>query len=106
MLGGVLRSILGRLLPKLTKPAAAVLKNVLAPLGLSSEMSGIDRAIQKNKKKIHGTVTVVIFSDEGINDMVKIVKALEDSDVLMKGVCETLKNDIKKVVLYQFFQCC
>ena len=58
------------------------------------------------KKKIHGTVTAVIFSDEGINDMVKIVKALEDSDVLMKGVCETLKNDIKKVVLYQFYQCC
>ena len=47
MLGGVLRSILGRLLPKLTKPAAAVLKNVLAPLGLSSEMSGIDGDIQK-----------------------------------------------------------
>ena len=28
--------------------------------------------------------------------MTKIVKALEDSDVLMKGITETLKNDIKK----------
>ena len=28
--------------------------------------------------------------------MVKIVKDLEDADVLMKGVSETLKNDIKK----------
>ena len=28
--------------------------------------------------------------------MTKIVKALEDSDVLMKGIIETLKNDIKK----------
>ena len=26
----------------------------------------------------------------------KIVKALEDSDVLMKGITKTLKNDIKK----------
>ena len=47
MLGGVLGSILRRLLPKLIKPATAVLKNVFAPLGLSSEMSGIDGAIQK-----------------------------------------------------------
>ena len=31
--------------------------------------------------------------------MTKIVKALEDSDVLMKGIIETLKNDIKKEVL-------
>ena len=28
--------------------------------------------------------------------MTKIVKALEDFDVLMKGVTETFKNDIKK----------
>ena len=28
--------------------------------------------------------------------MTKIVKALEDSDVLMKGITQTLKNDIKK----------
>ena len=28
--------------------------------------------------------------------MTKITKALEDSDVLMKGITETLKNDIKK----------
>ena len=59
----------------------------------------------KKKKKIRGTVTTAIFSNEEINDMIKIVKVLEDSDVLMKGVSETLKNDIKKVVLYQFYQC-
>ena len=28
--------------------------------------------------------------------MTKIVKVLEDSDVLMKGITETLKNDVKK----------
>ena len=28
--------------------------------------------------------------------MTKIIKALEDSDVLMKGITQTLKNDIKK----------
>ena len=37
--------------------------------------------------------------------MTKIVKALEDSDVLMKGITETLKNNIKKEVLCLYYQC-
>ena len=41
-----------------------------------------------------GTKTVK-FSNKDLDDMPKIVKALEDSDVLMKGVTKTLKNDIK-----------
>ena len=47
-------------------------------------------------KKIHGSGTTVTFSNEEINDMIKIVKTLEDSDILLKGVTETLKNDLKK----------
>ena len=31
--------------------------------------------------------------------MVKIIKALEDSDILIKGSAEALQNDVKKVVL-------
>ena len=42
-----------------------------------------------------GTKTVRFFNKD-LDDMTKIVKALEDSDVLMKGITETLKNDIKK----------
>ena len=77
MPGSGLGSILIRFLPKFIKPAISVGQNILAPLGLSAAMSG---------KKIHGTETTVIFSNEEITGMVKIVKALEDSDVLMKGV--------------------
>ena len=40
--------------------------------------------------------TTVKFSSEEIDDMIKILKALEDSDILMKGSTETLQNDIKK----------
>ena len=39
------------------------------------------------------------FSNKYLEDLTKIVKALEDSDVLMKGIIETLKNDIKKELL-------
>ena len=47
-------------------------------------------------KKIYDSGTTAIFSDEGINDVVKIAKALEDADILVKGVTKTLQNDVKK----------
>ena len=31
-----------------------------------------------------------------MNDIIKIVKALEDSNILLKGVTETVKNELKK----------
>ena len=101
--GGALGSGLTRFLPKLIKPATSVLKNVVAPLGLSAGMSGIDGAIQEKKKKYIEQVVFqtlfhiqLIFSNEEINDMVKIKKVLEDADVLIKGVSETLKNYAQK----------
>ena len=45
--GSGLGSILGRLLPKLIKPAILVGKNILAPLGLSATISTADVGIQK-----------------------------------------------------------
>ena len=47
MSGGALGSILGRLLPKLIKPAISLGKNILVPLGLSAAMSAADAGIQK-----------------------------------------------------------
>ena len=69
-------------------------QNILAPLGLSAAMSATDAAIQK---KVHGYgAKTVNFSNKDLDDMTKIVKALENSDVLIKGITETLKNDVKK----------
>ena len=47
MLGGVLGSNFGKLLPNLVKVAGPILKNVALPLGLSAAISGIDGAMQK-----------------------------------------------------------
>ena len=67
-------------------------KNILAPLGLSATAAAI-------QKKMYGSGTkTVTFSNEDLDGIAKIVKALEDSDLLMKGVTKTLKNDIKKEV--------
>ena len=101
MSGGSSGSILEKLLPNLIKIASPILNNVAIPLGFSAAMSGIDHSITK---KVHGSGTTVIFSNGEINDMIKIVKVLEDSDILLNGVVETLKNYIKMLVLYQFYQ--
>ena len=36
------------------------------------------------------------MSNEEINDIMKIVQALEDSGILMKGVTKTIENETKK----------
>ena len=71
-----------------------VAKKVLAPLGLTAAMSAIDAGIQK---KIHGSgTTTLIISNEEMNDMMKIVQALEDSNYLLKGVTKTIKYETKE----------
>ena len=96
--GGNLGYMLARILPKLIKPAISLGKNILGPLGLSVEMSATDAAI---KKKMYGSGSKTVkFSNVDLNDMTEIMKALEYSDVSMKGATKTLKSDIEKVVLY------
>ena len=43
-----------------------------------------------------GSGTTVIFSNEEINYIIKVVQALEDRDILLKRVTKTFKNYIKK----------
>ena len=42
-----------------------------------------------------GTTTLII-SNEKMNDIMKIVQALEDSNILLKGVTKTIKNKTKE----------
>ena len=74
--------------------AIPLAKNVLAPLGITAAASVIDPVIQK---KIHGSeTTTLIISNEKMNDRMKIVQALEHSNVLLKGVTKTIKNETKE----------
>ena len=53
--------------------------------------------MQKYTKKILGSGnTTLIISNEQMNDVIKIVQALEDSNILLKGVTETVKNETKE----------
>ena len=92
--GGFLGSLLSKLVGLLMKVAVPLAKNVLAPLGITAAASALDAGIQK---KIHGSGnTKLIISNKEMNDIMKIVQALEDSNILLKGVTKTIKNETKE----------
>ena len=90
---GFLRSLLSKLAGPLIKVAVPLAKNILAPLGITGAASAIDTGIQK---KIHGSRSTLIISNKEMNDIMKIVQALEDSNILLKGVTKTVKIEIKE----------
>ena len=92
--GGFLGNLLGKLAGPLMKVAMPLAKNVLAPLGLSAAMSAIDGSIKK-KMLGSGAATLIISNDE-MGDILKIVKSLEDSGILLKGVSETIQHEAKE----------
>ena len=75
------------------KVAMPLAKNVLAPLGLTAAMCAIDGSIQK---KTYGSGIKLIIEEEDMQDVIKIIKELENSDILLKGVSKTIKNEIKE----------
>ena len=88
---------LGKLLGPLLKTGLPLLKSVIKPLGLlglTAASSAVDAGVQK---KIYGSgTTTLITSNEEMNDIMKIVQALEGSGILLKGVTKTIKNETKK----------
>ena len=87
--GGFLGSLLSKLAGPSKKVAVPLAKNILALLGITSAASAIDAGIQNN---IHGSgTTTLIISNEEMNDIMKIIQALKDSNVLLKGVTKTIK---------------
>ena len=91
--GGFLGSLLSKLAGPLMKLAIPLVKDVLALLGITAAASAIDAGIQK---KIHGSgTTTLIISNEEMNGIMKIAQALEDSNILLKGVTKAIKNETK-----------
>ena len=98
--GGFLGRLLGPLLkaglPLMKSVIKSLAKSVLKPLGLTPAAAAADAGIYK---KIlgsgHNNTTLIISNDE-IDDILKIVKSLEDSGVLLKGVSERIQNEAKK----------
>ena len=92
--GGFFGNLLGKLAGPLMKVAMPLAKNVLAPLRLSAAMSAINGSIRK--KMLGSGVATLIISNDEMDDILKIVRSLENSGVLLKGVSETIQYEAKE----------
>ena len=104
------RGFLGRLLSPLVITGLPLIKNIieplnksiLIPLGLTASASAADAGIHTKilgfdhplDSALH--TTTLIISDDEMEDILKIVKSLEDSDLLLKGVREIIQNEVDK----------
>ena len=97
--GGFLGKLLGPLLktglPLIKSVIKPLAKSVLIPLGLTAAASAEDAGIHK-KILGSGNNTTLIISNYEMGDIIKIVKSLEDSGVLLKGVSETIQHEAKE----------
>ena len=78
-------------------------KSVLIPLGLTAAASSAGAGIHKKIPRLWSSFRLyfpynnkLIRSNDAMEDIMKIVKSLEDSGLLLKGVSETFQNDAKK----------
>ena len=98
--GGFLSRILSLLLNSglpLTKNVIKPLtKSVLIPLELTAIASTANAGIHKKILGFGYNKTTLIISNHEMEDIIKIVKSLEDSGLLLKGVSETVQNEAKE----------
>ena len=87
-----------KFLMPLLKSGSPLLKSAVKPLrmlGLTAAASAADAAI--NKKILgSGNHTILIISNNDMQDLLKIEKSLEDSGILLNGITETVKNEVKE----------
>ena len=81
------------LMKSVIKPLA---KSVLIPLGLTAAESAADAGIHKKILGSGHNNTTLIISNNEMDGILKIVKSLEDSGELLKGVGETIQNEAKE----------
>ena len=98
-LGGFLGRLLGPLLkiglPLMKNATKALTRSVLITLGLTAAAFAADAGIHK-KILGSGHNTTLKISNKEKEDILEIVKSLEDSGLLLKRVSETIKYEAKE----------
>ena len=98
-LGRLLGPLLKTGLPLIKSVIKPLAKSILIPLGLTAAASSADAGIHKKilgSGNCHPSSTTLIISNSEMNDIIKIVKSVKDSGLLLKGVTETFQNEVKK----------
>ena len=99
--GGFLGRSLGPLLktglPLITNVIKPLAKNILILLGLTAAASATSAGIHKKiLESGHNNNTTLTVSNNEIEGIIKIVKSLEDSGLLLKGVTGIAHNEVKE----------
>ena len=95
-----LGSFLSKLAGPLVNVAVPLAKDTLTPQGITAAASAIDARIKKTTttttttKNGPGTTTLII-SNKKMNEIMEIIQAVEDSNILLKGVTKIIKNEQK-----------
>ena len=87
-----------RFLAPLLKSGLPFLKSIIKPLGvlgLTAAASATDAAINKKVLGSRNHTTLIISIDD-MQDLLKIIKSLEDSGILLDRITETEKNEVKE----------
>ena len=72
-------------------------KNILIPSGSTTAASAADAEIHKKILSGHPSHnTALIISNDEMEDIIKIVKSLENSGLLLKRISETTQNETKE----------
>ena len=91
---------ISRLLGPLIKPGLPLIKNVIKPLAISVliplELTAAAADAGIYKKILGSGTTTLIISNEKMNNIMKIIQALEDSNILLKEVTKTVQNEVKE----------
>ena len=82
-------------LPLIKNVHTPLAKSLLIPLGLTAAASAADAGIHKKILGSQGHTTLII-SNKDMDHLIKIVKSLEDSGLLLKGLTESVQNEVKE----------
>ena len=87
-----------RFLAPLLKSGLSLLKPVIKPLGmlgLTAAASATDATINKNILESRDRTTLIVSNDD-MQYHLKIVKSLENSGLLLDGITDTVKNEVRE----------
>ena len=104
LLGKFLGPVLKTGLPIMSNVITPLAKSLFIPLGLTAAASAADagthQKILESGDRHHSSsashTTTLIISNKDMKDRIRIVKSLEDSELLLKGVTKSVKNEVKE----------
>ena len=88
--------ILGILLGLLLKTGLLLIGNVLKQLAKSILITELTASVSEINKMVGSGIITLVISNKEMNVIMKKIKSLKESGLLIKGVSETIKNETKE----------